>query len=46
MCVCVCVEKDCGGGVGVCVYPCAVMSGRAADTAMVTQDQLDLERHH
>lgn len=38
-----------GRGAGVNVrgwYPCAVMSGQAADTAMIIQGQLDLEQHH
>jgi len=42
-----CAEKE-GGGRGSVRgwYPCAVMSGQAADTAMIIQGQLDLEQHH
>lgn len=48
VCVCVFVEEGRGGG-GVNVrgwYPCAVMSGEAADTTMIIQDQFDLEQRH
>ncbi len=40
---------EAGRGRGVNVrgcYPCAVMSGRPADTTMIIQDQLDLEQHN